>query len=391
MGSVQRAQFPQLLEQAMASYPTQWDEVTMRDLIREVAELEGENVPPALTARVQRIRLQLLAPLADTVIGQREVIAEQHARAVEREAYVISALMAMQEERDLAIQRVEEEQEKAARQTVVTANLVADMEAMAEAADALNEQNKAAEEQAAEFQELARQLLAEREEIIRKAVVEGPAALLLWVRSQLKAHDIPVPLGWEESWWRWAAEMARLVSQPGRGSAAEGGGGNSNGHGSGAGGGGGGNISSEQGSTSADEYVLTRRSLKRKRGYFAPIVAAILQEGLAKFSTVVERGPLAIPLSVPAAVIGFYAALASRLLHAISAVTLEQVKCSTVGFSFQYLEAEVRDDKRVVKVRHECRSFGKVVARLPAKRRGWVAAGVAAAAASARQAKVAGS
>eukprot|EP00850_Spirogloea_muscicola_P008742 SM000047S16881 [mRNA] locus=s47:514414:516900:+ [translate_table: standard] len=331
----------------MASYPTQWDEVTMRDLIREVAELEGENVPPALTVRVQRIRLQLLAPLADTVISQREVIAEQHARAVEREAYVISALMAMQEERDLAIQRVEEEQEKAARQTVVTANLVADMEAMAEAADALNEQNKAAEEQAAEFQELARQLLAEREEIIRKAVVEGPAALLLWVRSQLKAHDIPVPLGWEESWWRWAAEMARL----------------------------------------------------RKRGYFAPIVAAILQEGLAKFSTVVERGPLAIPLSVPAAVIGFYAALASRLLHAISAVTLEQVKCSTVGFSFQYLvlasgigavplgwrlggsEAEVRDDERVV----------KVVARLPAQRRGWIAAGAAAAAASAGQAKVAGS
>lgn len=87
--------------------------------------LEGEAQPEEVRSRVRRLRQELLAPLADTIISQRDIIAIQHHSSVERERRVCEAMLALQSERDAAIWRIQEQMQPE------VAALVAEVENMA--------------------------------------------------------------------------------------------------------------------------------------------------------------------------------------------------------------------------------------------------------------------
>lgn len=78
-----------------------------------------------MRSRVRRLRQELLAPLADTIMSQRDIIAVQHRSSVERERRVCEAMLALQTERDAAIWRMQEQMQPE------VAALVAEVESMA--------------------------------------------------------------------------------------------------------------------------------------------------------------------------------------------------------------------------------------------------------------------
>ncbi|KAJ7552958.1 hypothetical protein O6H91_06G078400 [Diphasiastrum complanatum] len=310
-----------LLEAVMEAYADKWDASTMNLLITDVASLGKETLPENWSSRIARMKSELLFPLVKILAMEKSRIEQERNAFFKKEQQVISTILTLQEERNNAMQQFEEESDMLARQNMFVETLLRDLDEMAQTVDSYRQTVKELQHALVDKDLEIEQLLADKQELVRRAITTGPKAVVEWVKAELLAQGQEVGESFEQQWSGWGALSETTVDKEMETMSVE-------------------CADCDQKLTPFKSKVYSPRmisssvkGIKGKSSLAQVLLVGIYREALSSLNQVMDSGLSAVPF----ALLDFWGGLIGHVTNHVSNIVLGKVRESPLGFSFKFL------------------------------------------------------
>ncbi|KAJ7296917.1 hypothetical protein O6H91_Y090200 [Diphasiastrum complanatum] len=177
-----------ILEKVMHTYADRWDALTIKTLLSDLMILGEEALPSDLRRRLKFIKENLLFRLAKILATERDKIERERQLLVHKEQAFVTTVHSLQEERNNAVQQFQGESDLLAEQSMFVETLLGDFDEMGLAVRTYRKTIKSLQHLFIDKELQAQQLLADKEELVRRAMTNGPMAVFEWFKRDLQAQ-----------------------------------------------------------------------------------------------------------------------------------------------------------------------------------------------------------